>query len=329
MNTLKLANLFTTNAILQRARPVPIWGWSTPGETVTVKFARQKKTTVADPDGKWRIYLDAQPASAKSRELTVVSGQQAPVTITNVLVGDVWLCSGQSNMQMSVDGSNQAAKEIATAKHPRIRLFTVPNQALLDPQPDVNATWQVCSPETIPQFSAVGYFFGRELLKKLKVPIGLINSSWGGTRVEAWTSRDALRTHPISRAEIDTFERWQQTPEGRAAQAQQKVAVTDQELWAQSLGKADPGNLGHAQGWAARDFNDSAWPEMSIPSGWQPQGHNFSGVFWFRRTVEVPAATDRIVVEQLSLPSGDFDFSATHHSPAAREGAYHATLSRK
>ena len=289
MNTLKLANLFTTNAILQRARPVPIWGWSTPGETVTVKFARQKKTTVADPDGKWRIYLDAQPASAKSRELTVVSGQQAPVTITNVLVGDVWLCSGQSNMQMSVDGSNQAAKEIATAKHPRIRLFTVPNQALLDPQPDVNATWQVCSPETIPQFSAVGYFFGRELLKKLKVPIGLINSSWGGTRVEAWTSRDALRTHPISRAEIDTFERWQQTPEGRAAQAQQKVAVTDQELWAQSLGKADPGNLGHAQGWAARDFNDSAWPEMSIPSGWQPQGHNFSGVFWFRRTVEVPA----------------------------------------
>ena len=289
MTTLKLANLFTTNAILQRDRPVPIWGWSTPGETVTVKFARQKKTAVAGPDGKWLIYLDAQPASTKSRELTAVSGQQAPVIIQNVLVGDVWLCSGQSNMQMSVAGSNHAEKEIAAAKHPRIRLFTVPNLALLEPQADVNAAWQICSPETIPQFSAVGYFFGRELLKKLKVPIGLINSSWGGTRVEAWTSRDALRTHAIARSEIDTFEKWRLTPEGRAAQEMQQVAVTDLEAWEHRQGKADPGNLGHGQGWAARDFDDSAWPEMPIPSGWQPHGHNFSGVFWFRRTVEVPA----------------------------------------
>ena len=100
MTTLKLANLFTTNAILQRDRPVPIWGWSTPGETVTVKFARQKKTAVAGPDGKWLIYLDAQPASTKSRELTAVSGQQAPVIIQNVLVGDVWLCSGQTSSIM-------------------------------------------------------------------------------------------------------------------------------------------------------------------------------------------------------------------------------------
>ena len=289
MTTLKLANLFTTNAILQRERPVPIWGWSTPGETVTVKFARQKKTAVAGPDGKWLIYLDALPASTKSRELTVASGQQAPVTIQNVLVGDVWLCSGQSNMQMSVAGSNNAEKEIATAKHPRIRLFTVPNQALMEPQTDVNAAWQVCSPETIPQFSAVGYFFGRELLKKLTVPIGLINCSWGGTRVEAWTSRDALRTHAIARSEIDTFEKWRLTPAGRAAQEQQQVAVTDLEAWEHSQGKADPGNSGHGQGWAARDFDDSAWPEMQIPSAWQTHGHNFSGVFWYRRTVEVPA----------------------------------------
>ena len=131
MNTLKLANLFTNNAILQRDRPVPIWGWSTPGETVTVKFARQKKTAVAGADGKWLVYLDALPASTKSRELSVVSGPQAPVTVQNVLVGDVWLCSGQSNMQWAVTNSNQAEKEIAAAKHPRLRLFTVPNKALL------------------------------------------------------------------------------------------------------------------------------------------------------------------------------------------------------
>ena len=289
MNTLKLANLFTTNAILQRDRPVPIWGWSTPGETVTVKFARQKKTAVAGTDGKWRVTLDPLPATSKARELTVTSGQQPPVSIQNVLVGDVWLCSGQSNMEWPVASSHNAPQEIARAKYPRIRLFTVPAKALLEPQADVNSSWQVCAPATVEKFSAVGYFFGRELSKKLKVPIGLINSSWGGTRVEAWTSRDALRTHPITRGEIDTFEKWQQTPEGRAAQAQQQIAVTDQELWAQSLGKADPGNLGYGQGWADRDFDDRTWPEMSIPSGWQTQGHNFSGVFWFRRTVEIPA----------------------------------------
>ena len=290
MTKLKLANLFSHNAILHRDRPVPIWGWSTPGETVTVKFARQKKTAVAGRDGKWLTYLDAMPASTKSRELTVVSGEQAPVTVQNVLIGDVWLCSGQSNMQWAVADSNQAAKEIASAKHPRLRLFTVPNKALLEPQTDVDSVWKVCSPETIPPFSAVGYFFGRELLKKLKVPIGLINSSWGGTRVEAWTSRDALRTNASVRMEIDVFEKWSQTPEGRAAQANQQAAVADQEVWAQSLGKRDPGNSGHAQGWAALEYNDGAWPEMPIPSGWQTNGHNFSGVFWFRRTVEVPAA---------------------------------------
>ena len=282
---MKLANLFTDNCILQRDRPVPIWGWGKPGERVTVEFAGQKKTTTADAAGKWRVTLDPLPGSHEPREL--VAGA---CRVQNVLVGDVWLCSGQSNMGMSVGNSHNAAGEIATANFPRLRLFTVPNKALLEPQADADAQWQVCSPATIPDFSGVGYFFGRELLDKLDVPIGLINSSWGGTRVEAWTSRDALLTNTTARNEVVAFEKWMQTPEGRAVQERQQISVDDMEVWTNSLGKRDPGNTGHSQGWAARDFNDSAWPAMAIPSGWQTHGHNFSGVFWFRRTVEVPAA---------------------------------------
>ena len=282
---MKLANLFSDNCILQRDRPVPIWGWGKPGERVTVEFAGQKKTTTADAAGKWRVTLDPLPASHEPREL--VAGD---CRVKNVLVGDVWLCSGQSNMQWTVNDSLNGTAEVAAANYPRLRLFTVPRQAVLDPQADVTAAWRVCTPATIAQFSAVGYFFGRELLGKLDVPIGLIDSSWGGTRVEAWTSRDGLWSDPELRNEIQMYEKWTQTPAGRFARESHQLSKTDIDAWIKSLGKPDPGNIGHAKGWAARDFDDATWSTMPIPSGWQLHQHNFSGVFWFRRTVDVPAA---------------------------------------
>ena len=282
---MKLANLFTDNCILQRDRPVPIWGWGKPGERVTVEFAGQKKTITADVAGKWRVTLDPLPASQEPRELSA-----GDCRVKNVLVGDVWLCSGQSNMQMAVSEGLNSKAEIAAANYPRIRLFTVPCQAVLDPQTDVAATWQVCAPATVAKFSAAGYFFGRELLDKLDVPIGLINSSWGGTRVEAWTSRDGLWSDAELRNEIQMYEKWAQTPAGRFARESHQLSKADIDTWIKSLGKPDPGNIGHTQGWAARDFNDATWSTMPIPSGWQLHQHNFSGVFWFRRTVDVPAA---------------------------------------
>jgi len=281
---MKLAALFSDNTVLQRDQYVPIWGWGEPGESITVEFAGQKKTTITNPDGKWFLRLDPMPACAEPREL-----RAGNCLVKNVLVGDVWLCSGQSNMQHVVDNSLNATAEVAAGDHPCLRFLTVPRLALMELLPDMKTEWQVCSPTTVGAFSAVAYFFGRELLQNLDVPIGLINSSWGGTRVEAWTSRDALMTNTELRAEVESFEKWLLTPEGREVCQRHVVSTADVEAFVNSQGKRDPGNTGHAQGWAARDLDDSTWPEMPIPSGWQMHGHNFSGVFWFRRTVDVPA----------------------------------------
>lgn len=280
---MKLAALFSDNAILQRDRAVPIWGWSTPGETVTVEFAGQKKSGKADASGKWLVRLDPMPASAEPRELRAGS-----LTLKNILVGDVWLCSGQSNMQWTVQQSNNAETEVATGNHPLLRLFTVPNKALLGRQTDITAAWKTCTPDTVKFFSAVGYFFGREIHQRAGVPVGLINSSWGGTRIEAWTSRDALLTDAHCRTEIEDYEKWLASPEGQQAIQDGKERTVDLELWTNKQGGRDPGNTGHPQGWAARDFDDAGWPEMPAPIGWQMHGLKHNGVVWFRRTVEVP-----------------------------------------
>ncbi|MEI6084678.1 MAG: sialate O-acetylesterase [Verrucomicrobiota bacterium] len=281
---MKLAALFSDNAVLQRDRAVPIWGWSKPGESVTVEFAGQKKTASADATGKWLVQLDPLPASAEPRELHAGSCR-----IQNILVGDVWLCSGQSNMQWEVNLTNNAVAEIAAANHPLLRLFTVPNKALLGRQTDVDSHWQTCSPATVKTFSAVGYFFGREIAHQAGVPVGLINSSWGGTRIETWMSRDALLTDADCRLEIEDYEKWLHSPEGQQQIQDGRDRVEDLEAWEHKQGQPDPGNTGHGKKWAAREFDDSAWPEMPVPIGWQMHGLKHNGVLWFRRTVDVPA----------------------------------------
>ena len=274
---MKLANLFSDNLILQRDRPVPIWGWSKPGDRVTVKFAGQQKTATTDATGKWLVTLDPLPVSVEPCEL--IAGD---CRVKNVLVGDVWLDSGQSNMQMTLDSSANASAEVTAANHPGLRLFTVPNIAKLEPQTDVEAAWQVCSPATSRTFSAVAYFFGREVWQRTGIPIGLINCSWGGTRIASWMSRAALLTDPASRAELESV--------AASLASASTQPPFDQEKWEHALGTPDPGNAGFAKGWAAPDHDDHAWPAMELPSSWQFAGLNFSGVFWFRREVNVPAA---------------------------------------
>lgn len=171
--------------VLQRDRPVPVWGSADPGEKVTVTFNGQRREAVADGSGRWKVMLDPMPANASPQPLEV-HGKNA-VILTNVLIGEVWIGSGQSNMQWSVGQSMNAAEEIAAANHPEIRLFQVPLTSRPEPQQDVNASWTACTPETVNNFSAVLYFMGRDLRRELNVPIGLINSSWGGSRIEPWT----------------------------------------------------------------------------------------------------------------------------------------------
>lgn len=182
----KLPAVIGDNMVLQQGVQVPIWGWAEPQERVEIRLANQTGSyaTVADKDGRWIINL--QPLEpGRSLEMTVRGNNR--IEISNVLVGEVWVCSGQSNMQWPVQRANDAEKEIAAADYPKIRLFTVQRDTSGQPINDCVGAWTECSPETVPGFSAVGYFFGRHLHKELNLPIGLINTSWGGTRIEPWT----------------------------------------------------------------------------------------------------------------------------------------------
>ena len=284
---MKFASLFSDHMVLQRDCPVPVWGWSSGGDTITVEFAGQKKAAMADANGNWMASLDPMPASVAAGNLVAESSsRKVKLQLSDVLVGDVWICSGQSNMEWPLEKAANSDAELAAADHPCIRLFTVPRVAHLDPPREAKAEWKVCSAGTIKDFSAVGYFFGREVQGATGVPVGLINSSWGGTRVEAWTSRAALETDKECRREIEELDAWYQSPEGR-------VSIVDEfssEDWEHRQGSPDPGDTGSKQGWAGADFDDSAWPLMNIPCKWQDRGHNHTGVFWFRRLVDLPAA---------------------------------------
>ena len=180
----KLPSVLNSHMVLQRDMPVPVWGWAEAGENVTVTFAGQTKTAKADDAGNWKVTLDKLEASAEPRALTVKGKNE--ITLEDILVGEVWIGSGQSNMERWVSASTDAGKEIAEAKHPNIRLFLVPHVVSPEPQKDVNAKWVACSPETIPKFSAVTYFFGREIHQEVKVPVGLIATSRTMTRIEPW-----------------------------------------------------------------------------------------------------------------------------------------------
>ncbi len=196
----RLPGIIKSHMVLQRDMPVPIWGWAEPGEEVTVTVAGQTKTAITTADGKWIVKLD--PLAAGGPHTMTIAGANT-TTLEDILVGEVWLCSGQSNMAMTVGAARDAESEIASASFPQIRMATVARQAAAEPQEDCQVpAWQVCSPETVRGFSATAYFFGRHLHQHLNVPVGLINSSWGGTCIEAWTSKEALAQLESGRALI-------------------------------------------------------------------------------------------------------------------------------
>ena len=198
----KLPAVIGDNMVLQRDAKVVIWGTADPGEKVSVSLRDQKAGATADGEGRWKVQLGPVPAGGPM-EMTVAG--KNTLTLKNLLVGEVWVASGQSNMQWTVRASANPEQEIQEAKYPSIRLFTVPRTPATEPQSDCNAKWVECSPETIAEFSAVAFYFGRHLHKTLEVPIGLINTSFGGTAAEAWTSRPTLE----SVAEFKPiFERW-------------------------------------------------------------------------------------------------------------------------
>lgn len=202
---LKLSAIFSDHMVLQRDKPVPVWGWADAGESVTIEFAGQKKTASADAAGKWQVKLDPMTASAESRALIVQSAKpDRKLQVQDVLVGEVWLGSGQSNMAMRVSGAQNYKNEQAAANHPLIRAFNEGSKTSAKAQADASGKWAVCSPETVGTFSATLYFFGRELQRELKVPVGLINSSVGGTPIESWIAAEAQARVPELKGSLTT-----------------------------------------------------------------------------------------------------------------------------
>lgn len=188
---IKLPSIIGHHMVLQRDLENPIWGWADPGTEVTVAIDGQTHKAKAGEDGRWVVKLGKMSGSSHALNMTISGGGETH-TLSNIVVGEVWICSGQSNMQWSVSQSNDPDLEIATANYPNIRLISVPQVGTQEVQKDFVGQWDICTPDTVGQFSAVGYFFGRQLHQTLGVPIGLIDNAWGGSAAEAWVARDVL-----------------------------------------------------------------------------------------------------------------------------------------
>jgi sialate O-acetylesterase len=275
--------LFNDHVVLQRGVRFPVWGWTTPGSRVAVEMRGKMTTAIADAGGRWIARLG--PFDAGGPFTLTVKGTQT-VTLNDVLVGDVWLASGQSNMEMGITQVNDAREEVAHADYPRIRLFQVPKIAATNPRTTVNARWLVCNPTNIAAggwggFSAVAYFFGRRLHKELNVPVGLIHTSWGGTAAEGWVSPETL-------SELKEFVPAVNNLEKTWADATRPPADYDKALddwWS----KNDPGSV-TGRMWSEPSFDASGWKRMRLPRFWEDAGlPAYDGVVWFRRTFELPS----------------------------------------
>ncbi len=221
----RVPSIFGSHMVLQRDQENSIWGWADEGEVVTISIASQRHTARTKSDGKWKVKLDPLPVGGP-HSLEILGKNS--LTFEDVLVGEVWLCSGQSNMQWSVNNANDPDLEKLAANFPEIRLISIPRVGTQEPQDDFEGAWQACSPETVGTFSAVGYFFGRQLHQTLNVPIGLINNAWGGSSAEAWVRRDLLEEDERYNALMERWEKTESTYDHEAAVAKYK---TDLDAW--------------------------------------------------------------------------------------------------
>ncbi len=276
---LKVASIFSDHMVLQRGISVPVFGTAAPGASVMVKFGGQSVTSTADLDGRWICRLNPlNTGSAKT--LTVTSG--TTLAFKDVLVGEVWVASGQSNMEFTENAANDFERAKSEVK-PEVRMFTVQKISTETPAADVVGTWVPGDAASVAHFSAVAYAFAAELNRRLNVPIGVIHTSWGGTPAESWTSREKLRSVPSLAPMVTNYE-------ATAADFPAKNAKFQAEFAAWEAQRKDPQNQGYDGGWASSGFDDSSWRAVSMPTTWDLlEGKDLDGVFWVRRTFDVPA----------------------------------------
>ena len=273
----KLPKLFSDSMVLQRDSKVNVWGWATANEKVIVKFNNKSYKTKADDSGKWRVVL---PATNAGGPHTIIITGKNKITLKEILFGDVWFCSGQSNMvhQMNIHDVTYA-KEIAEANYPQIRQFLIPTLSNLQgPQNDLPAgSWKPAVGEDVRPFSAVAYFFAKKLFERYKVPIGIINASVGGTPIESWTSEDGLKDFSTLSA---TIQKNKDTAYISEQKNRPQVNTSRQQ--------SDMGLSGKTK-WYELSYIPKGWRNIAIPGYWEDQGiKDLNGVVWYRKEIDVP-----------------------------------------
>jgi sialate O-acetylesterase len=284
-----LPKVFTSNMVLQRGKPIKIWGWADKGEKITVQCNGQKAVAKTDKEGAWMLTM--QPMQAGGPYELTIDGKNK-IVLSNILIGDVYMCSGQSNMEFALRNANNATKEIAASSYPDIRLFTVKKATSFAEKKDVDPAgeWAVCGPASSGDFSAVAYFFARKLIKDINVPIGLIHSSWGGTNIEAWTSWDIMsKTADYSKVDLVKMEA------GRAESAKR------QQQFQESL----KNDIGVTEKWYDPSAAVSGWKNIQLPKLWeQTEIGNADGIVWFKKEFELPPSLNG---KKLTLSLGPID----------------------
>jgi sialate O-acetylesterase len=287
---IRLPRLVGDNMVLQRDCPLKLWGWADPGERIQIQFRGQKVNATADAHGAWSVTL--APLHSGGPDQMQLTGRQR-LTLNNILVGDVWLASGQSNMQFPLlaqggfGGVNDGEREVSGANFPHMRLFLVKQETALAPKSDLTSDgWQTVTPATVGTFSAVAYLFGRELHQRYRVPIGLIESNWGGTPAECWTSAAGLRRFPEFAASLEL----QSRIDARTVSDYDAYSANRNE-WYRLHGREDRGRVNGQALWAAPQFADADWPTTTEPQPWPRKAiKEFDGTMWFRKSIEVPAS---------------------------------------
>ena len=278
--TVTMPKIFGSNMVLQRNQSIPVWGWAKPNETIVVSFKKQKKLVKTNLKGDWMVKLS--PENAGGPFSLTVKGSNT-ISFTNVLIGEVWVCSGQSNMEWPLNSVNNAEQEIAASNYSQIRHFTVNRAISSFPQKDVRGgSWEIAEPANAGRFSAVAYFFARKLYNELKVPIGLVNASWGGTHVETWTSRTAFQGSEEFKKMIAAVPLINIDSLAKAELPKNKIA------WRKWQTELLPQNL--LGTWNQPTFDDSKWNKLKEPGLWENQGlKGLDGVMLFRKSFNVDA----------------------------------------
>jgi sialate O-acetylesterase len=281
----RLPRLISDGMVLQRDTSVKIWGWADKGENVTITFNGKTYSAAADPNGKWMVTLS--PSKAGGPYDMDVKGDNL-ITLKNILIGDVWVCSGQSNMELTMERvKDKYPDEIVNSDNFSIRQFEVPDKYNFNtPQEDLESgAWESANPETIFKFTAIGYFFAKELYQKYHAPIGLINASLGGSPAQSWMSEDALKAFP---EDLATLQKYKDPAYIRQVEDKDKAA---QDAWYGRLNQTDKGLAPGEKPWFDPNCDASQWPTMNVPGYWAdgPLGP-VNGVVWFRKDINVPAS---------------------------------------